>query len=224
MPAVSKVGVGGGRGTRSLSERAALRATPLEQPTHSAPNKCGVINVSWMETVSAVKTHSTEFTQRTVHEGTSHPKVSAEAILEGVGPFWVSSQRLNMELDYGSVERHFKAPSKFSVLRQKVLLKLQRLNHLLPQCFREIDGDLLIKQQQGAIHYSAPKILLRTSLIHLYKHQLKGKDLKIKKQSHIWRRGQMTSSSFDEIAKAKQPRMSPRGKNIWSWKETDFLG
>lgn len=53
--------------------------------------------------------------------------------------------------------------------------------------------------------------MLRTSLTHLYKHQLEGKDLKIKERSHIWRWGQMTSSSFDEIAKGKHLWL------FWSW-------
>lgn len=128
-----------------------------------------------------------------------------------------------MELDYGSVEGHFKALSKFSVPRKKVQLKLQRLNHLLPQYFREIEGDLLIKQQQGAMHCSAPKTTLRTSLMHLYKHQLKGKDLKIKEWSRIWRWGQMTSSSFDEIAKGKHPWLFWKGKKYMVTKRNRFL-
>jgi len=85
---------------------------------------------------------------------------------------------------YGFAERHFKAPSKLSVRGQKVF-KLQRLNHLLPQCYVERDGDLLIKQQQGTTRCSAPNTVLRISLVHLYMQQLEGKNLKIKEWLHV---------------------------------------
>lgn len=159
---------------------------------------------------------------RTILWGTPVPRGSAEAILEGVGPFSVSFPWLY--LDYRSREKHFKAPTKFSVPGQKVF-KLQSLNRLLTQYLREIGGDSLIKQHQGAIHCSALKIMLRTSLVHLYAHQLEGKDLKIREQSHIWGWGQMTFSSFEEVAKGKHPWLFWRRgkKKTRSQKEIDFL-